>query len=95
MENKMREEFESWCMENNYTIRPAEKNCNIVIDGAYGHPKVQVAWEAWQASRAALVVELPSFENGSLRGYGGDCAEANMVIDSVAESLDAAGVSYK
>ena len=52
-------------------------------------------WQAWCASRAALVVELPSFENGSIRGYSGDCEEANMIVDAVAESLDAAGVSYK
>lgn len=51
--------------------------------------------DGWKASRAALCVELPSFENGSIRGYSGDCEEARMVIDCVAESLEAAGVSYK
>ena len=57
MSDKMREEFEGWCSEKNYTLRPAETNCNIVIDGGYGHPRVQIAWEAWQASRAAMVQE--------------------------------------
>lgn len=61
----------------------------------YGFDDGEHMWQAWKASRSALVVELPSFENGSIRGYSGDCDEANMVVDAVAESLDAAGVSYK
>ena len=59
MSEKMRDGFESWCLANGYTLRPAETNCGIIIDGDYGHPTVQIAWQAWQASRAALVVELP------------------------------------
>lgn len=95
MSEEMRDSFELWCVENGYRLRPAETNCGIIIEGDYWHKTVQVAWGAWQASRAALVVELPSFENGSIRGYSGDCDEANMVVDAIAESLDAAGVSYK
>ena len=60
MSEKMRDGFESWCLANGYTLRPAETNCGIIIEGDYGHPTVQIAWQAWQASRAALVVELPS-----------------------------------
>ena len=52
-------------------------------------------FEVWQASRAALCVELPSFENGSICGYSGDCEEARMVVDAIAESLDEAGVRYE
>lgn len=93
--DKMREEFEVWCCKRGYTLKPAETNCGIIIDGYYWHPRVQIAWESWQESRASLCVELPSFENGSIRGYSGDCDEARMIVDSVAESLDKAGVSYK
>ena len=60
MSEKIRDGFESWCLANGYTLRPAETNCGIIIEGDYGHPMVQIAWKAWQASRAALVVELPS-----------------------------------
>ena len=59
MSDKMRDGFESWCLANGYTLRPAETNCGIIIEGDYGHPTVQIAWQAWQASRSALVVELP------------------------------------
>ena len=55
MTDKMREEFEEWCQERGYTLAPAETNCNIIIEGAYKHSKVQIAWEAWQASQNAFV----------------------------------------
>mgnify|MGYP000225657956 CR=1 FL=1 len=87
MSEKIREAFELWAI-----------SCHMCtyLDGVeYRHQSTEWAWRAWQASRAAMVVELPSFENGSIRGYSGDCDEANMVVDAVAESLDAAGVSYK
>lgn len=87
MSEKIREAFESWAI-----------SCHMCtyLDGVeYRHQSTEWAWMAWQASRAALVVELPSFENGSIRGYSGDCEEANMIVDAVAESLDAAVVSYK
>lgn len=93
MSEKMREDFEEWFSE--YSL-PCEgdwfkrDSC-----GDYDSPSTHDAWMGWKASRAALVVELPSFENGSIRGYSGDCEEANMIVDAVAESLDAAGVSYK
>lgn len=61
----------------------------------YTEPVIDGAYKIWKASRAALVVELPSFENGSLRGYSGDCDEANIVVDCLAESLQSAGVNYK
>ena len=87
MSEKMRDGFESWCLANGYTLRPAETNCGIIIDGDYGHPTVQIAWQAWQASRAALVVELPGAIWCSLAYH-----EA---INDVKEALDDAGVSYK
>ena len=96
--DKMREEFEAWAKLNGLRLERQTSMCGGDM-GRYDFGPTQAALEvwcdAWQASRAALVVELPSFENGSIRGYSGDCDEANMVVDAVAESLDAAGVSYK
>lgn len=89
MSDKMREEFHEWCRSIGFTLKMNACGNDYAI--GYGWEQ----WLAWQASRSALVVELPSFENGSIRGYSGDCDEANMVVDAVAESLDAAGVSYK
>lgn len=88
--DKMREEFEVWCASIGFTLKP-----NAFDNGDYAMGYGWEEWNAWQASRAALCVELPSFENGSIRGYGGDCEEVRMVVDCVAESLEKVGVSYE
>lgn len=86
--DKIQEEFECWLKSGgNLTIKEG--------DGEYSFQHTRFAFEAWKASRAALCVKLPSLENGSLRGYGGDCDEARAVVDSVAESLEKAGVRYE
>lgn len=91
--DKMRDEFEAWCCKRGYTLKPAETNCGIIIDGAYGHPRVQLAWESWQDSRAALCVELP---DGSYCGFEGDSFHAYMCgVESCKDILDEAGVSHK
>jgi len=82
--NKMREEFEVWCCKRGYTLKPAETNCGIIIEGAYGHPRVQLAWESWQESRAALCVESPE-----------NCKGMALTVSELHKQLDKAGVSYK
>lgn len=54
---KMRAEFEAW-----WVSRPHRKQPERFQNGDYMAPAVLSAWEAWQASRAALVVEMPSEE---------------------------------
>ena len=84
---KMREEFEAWCASHGYTLRPAETNCGIAIDGQYGNQRVQIAWEAWKASRAAQCVELPDSERSV------DCGDV-LYRSDVEDALDAAGIRY-
>ena len=67
MSEKMREDFELWAVSN--------FSMEADVNGLYQNYLTECVWQAWQASRAALVVELPSFENGSIRGYSGDCDE--------------------
>ena len=93
MSEKMRDGFESWCLAKGYTLRPAETNCGIIIEGDYGHPTVQIAWQAWQASRAALVVELPPereerFIDSYQEGW-------NDAIDSCRVRVESVGVTCK
>lgn len=60
--DKMREEFEAWAAENGMAIHLARGE-----SGLYGSPVTQRYWGCWQASRAAVVVELPqvvAFEAG-------------------------------
>ena len=84
MSEKMRDGFESWCLANGYTLRPAETNCGIIIEGDYGNPTVRIAWQAWQASRAALAVELPA-----------NCKGMALTVDELRVVLDEIGVTLK
>lgn len=52
--DKMRDEFEAWATENGMAIHLARGE-----SGLYGSPVTQRYWGCWQASRAAVVVELP------------------------------------
>ena len=79
MSEKIREAFELWAI-----------SCHMCtyLDGVeYRHQSTEWAWMAWQASRAALVVELPDST-----GCGPAYHEA---ICDVICSLDDAGVGYK
>ena len=96
--DKTREEFEVWCCERGFTLKPAETNCGVLIDGEYGHPRVQLAWESWKASRAALCVELPNEEvPGRFDGDGetGYVNGYNSSLSDVKEHLRFHGVTYK
>ena len=92
--DKMREEFEGWVITRNVCIKYGAK-LRTCPDGSYYDYRINDRWLAWKASRAALCVKLPSFDNGSLRGYGGDCEEARAVVDYVAKSLEKAGVRHE
>ena len=74
MSEKMREGFEAWASQ--FFRIDAEPW------GEYVDNETQWAWLSWQASRAALVVELP--EKAAL-----------MSASSVYAALDDAGVGYK
>ena len=85
--DKMREEFEAWCASIGFTLKP-----NAFDNGDYAMGYGWEEWNAWQASRAALCVELPSKINddNDLFSYGFDSA-----ISSAEVSLENVGVSYK
>ena len=66
------------------------------LDGVeYRHQSTEWAWMAWQASRSALVVELPTSLRHSECGYDYASEAFEETIDVVKLSLDSAGVNYK
>jgi len=84
--DKMREEFEAW-------LRTLPEVLNVgynIETGRYFLDEDQDRWEAWQASRAAIVVELPKphFE------FDGDTAP-EMMAREVVKSIEAAGLKVK
>jgi len=85
MTDKMREEFEAWMTGLGYSESSLWR---VDIEGSprfgqYMGVTVSEMWSAWQASRAALVVELPTPAHWSL--------DRDMVIDAI----EAAGVKVK
>ncbi|MBM9949908.1 hypothetical protein JTL84_12630 [Pseudomonas aeruginosa] len=85
----MREEFEAWASSHFVDVgsgNPLKKGPN----GHYGFYVVATAWKAWQASRAALRVELPPVvywgSAEQMEGYD---------ADAMKEALQQAGIEVK
>jgi hypothetical protein len=57
---KMREEFEAWYLGKFCGGKERLFRC-VNADQVYYFAEVQSKWDAWQASRAAIEVELPGF----------------------------------
>ncbi|MGV8422348.1 hypothetical protein ACV35O_33355 [Pseudomonas aeruginosa] len=94
----MREEFEAWASSHFVDVgsgNPLKKGPN----GHYGFYVVATAWKAWQASRAALRVELP--ERAVLPEYTEHrllyCERTgfNDCLERVTEALQQAGIEVK
>ncbi|HBN8811310.1 hypothetical protein [Pseudomonas aeruginosa] len=96
----MREEFEAWASSHFVDVgsgNPLKKGPN----GHYGFYVVATAWKAWQASRAALKVELPSEKEESnanyrFSEYSHSRAQGfNDCLELVREALQQAGIEVK
>ena len=82
MSEKIRDEFEAWAKSEQISIEVfAEDEQNA---GEYYFLEAHCAWKAWQASRAALRVELPE-----------NCKGMTLTVTEFHKQLDEAGVSYK
>ena len=80
MSEKMMDEFKGWAYKSGYDIDDAQESADD--EKFFVCYDTEACWQAWQASRAALVVELP--EKAAL-----------MSSSSVYSALDEAGVGYK
>lgn len=78
--DKMREDFEKFISERNKAVTSAGAGAKYIVTNAH-----YVIWvEAWQASRKALVVELPQPNNDG----------EDSLMRRVEIALDKAGVGY-
>lgn len=76
MSEKIREAFELWAI-----------SCHMCtyLDGVeYRHQSTEWAWMAWQASRAAMVTELPA-----------NCKGMALTVDELRTMLGEIGVTLK
>ena len=91
MSDLILKQFEAWAViDNQYSI------ARTYTDLRYDEDDTEAAWDAWQASRERLVVELP--EPRVARGYGEQVADAlgfNDGINYCEEAIHAAGVKTK
>lgn len=83
MTDKMREEFEEWAFQCPWLGLSDECMTRDEVNGGYYGLELHAAWLAWQASREALVIELPKVI-GSL-----------MYSSDVYEAVEAAGLKVK
>ncbi|MBV4553077.1 hypothetical protein HU742_018185 [Pseudomonas sp. SWRI102] len=100
MTDKMRDEFEAWVIS-----KWPETDLGQFNDGEYCGFTLAHCWSAWQASREALVIELPA-ENPLGTGPG-DCgdgrpsfeqhcaAECNFILRDCRKAIEAAGLKVK
>lgn len=65
---KSREQFEAWQLEKYCGGADRLKKCSNA-DDVYYYQEVQLKWTAWQASRAAIEVELPLMTNNGYDGF--------------------------
>lgn len=92
--NKMREQFEAWHSgKYGWPLR----NYAYYWDGTcYEDEEFQLAWDSWQASREALVVELPNRASEAYCEHfddveGGSFNEAAYIRD-VRKAIEAQGL---
>ena len=85
MSNQIRDEFEEWAAEE-AEVRGVGTLLGLMKDehhDRYSMIWTQTAWVAWQASRAALVVELPFDVTGG---------HYRLAVESCKRCIEAAGV---
>ncbi|MGU1528559.1 hypothetical protein ACSEOK_26580 [Pseudomonas aeruginosa] len=83
MEQAMREEFEAWLLREHGLESEWQEERNCFKD----YP-AHLAFKAWQASRAALRVELPE-------PYAFHQEVQTVFLDRVTEALQQAGIEVK
>ncbi|MHC9208923.1 hypothetical protein ACYTPM_24455 [Pseudomonas aeruginosa] len=100
MEQAMREEFEAWFVRN-YAAQIKDGHHGFTLD-RYEHPPHQYIhdtphhdWRIWQASRAALRVELPAKRSYSMYATKHECHAFNDAIEKANEALQQAGIEVK
>lgn len=83
-----RKQFEAWITE----WWPQVKG-NICRDGdSYSNHFMNYAWEGWQASRAAIEIELPSTQP---ERFGFMAEHFNATLEECANAIRAAGIKVK
>ncbi|MFC0666755.1 hypothetical protein ACFSKY_22835 [Azotobacter chroococcum] len=84
-QDKMREDFEAWHRDRYPAVDVRRQN----LLGTYTLLIVEQRWECWQASRAAMVVELPEWFDRF------DSGDRTYWVEDVEKAINAAGIRTK
>lgn len=76
---EMQKQFEKWFKQSH--TENVQK-----VDGEYVHGATERLWQAWQASRAAIVVSLPDWS---------EYDTPRQALEACEDRLNDAGVSYE
>ncbi|AYN94382.1 hypothetical protein EAW52_10630 [Pseudomonas sp. LTJR-52] len=86
----MREEFEAWAIESGETAL-SKAHMLKSEDGEYYNYAAKTYWKAWQASRAALAIDIGE---GTPAGEFREGAKVISISEAIAR-IEAAGVQVK
>lgn len=89
--DKIRQEFEAWATDNGYEPRHLGRGQH---SGDYLGHATAIAWEAWQASREALCIELPNPTRSHYLRHN-ECAIAIQAVEHCREAIESQGVPTK
>lgn len=91
MSDKMRDEFEAWIeRETGFNTFRTQYAMTNPEEQQYLCHRTNLAWMSWQASRAAIVVEISSDIHGESFADG-----HNAALSEVEMRLKSAGLSFK
>ena len=89
-----REQFEAWAIANRNAWFPDLTRSINTPENYYG-VATQAAWEAWQASRADIVVTLPEKIEFDQYTSPEEASSFNSALEYCEAAIQAAGVSVK
>ncbi|WP_350365315.1 hypothetical protein [Enterobacter hormaechei] len=89
--DESRKQFHEYMLERPGTV--GDDISRRLKDGEYVHIATQLRWEAWQASRSAIEIELPPAVDGSNVPFAGNAWNAYRV--EAVEAIRAAGIKVK
>lgn len=82
-----RAQFEAWCDMS----FPFKRDRFYLVFGKYRSQFTRQLWEAWQASRAAIEIELPAYLDATTHGF----SAFNDALDLCENEIRKQGISIK
>lgn len=92
---EMQRQFEEWAQKSGFNLKivfPLLGDASA-DNAVYANGQTRSAWQAWQASRAAIVVKLPNLFDGS--PDNATYYDYMYRKSEMEKALDDAGVSYE